>query len=335
MKRYENKAGQQGKGAGETSQNLLEILLRLRQYCNHWQLCGERISNLLAQLEEQKTVDLIPENKQVLQDMLQIQLENQEDCPICRETLYDHDPVVTTCAHSFCRLCITTAIKNQHKCPMCRAELQDDGSLVSPPNDTSDSIADDDMDLTQSSTKLESMMEILRASKASKDKTIILSQWTRFLDIVEARLDRDGYKYCPIDGTMNAQKRDAGLKALDEDPECTIMLASLGVCAVGLNLTAANQVTLSDTWWSPAIEDQAVDRVHGLGQTRETRVFRLIMDNSIEEQTIRIQEDKRKLMQLAFSEKDGKRQKAKTGRLADIQRLLRGNSASGGGEGGK
>lgn len=125
---------------------------------------------------------------------------------------------------------------------------------------------------------------------------------------------------------MNAQKRDAALKALDEDPKCTIMLASLSVCAVGLNLTAANQVILSDTWWSPAIEDQAVDRVHRLGQKRETRVFRLIMDNSIEEQTIRIQEDKRKLMQLAFSEKDGKRQKAKTGRLADIQRLLRGSN---------
>lgn len=101
---------------------------------------------------------------------------------------------------------------------------------------------------------------------------------------------------------------------------------SLGVCAVGLNLTAANQVILSDTWWAPAIEDQAVDRVHRLGQNKETRVFRLIMDNTIEEQTIQVQQDRRKLMQLAFAEKAGKRGQAKSGRLADIQRLLRGSS---------
>lgn len=77
LNRYEKKVGQQGKGAGETFQHLLEILLRMRQCCNHWQLCGERIINLLAQLEEQKTVDLTPENKKALQDLLQIQIENQ------------------------------------------------------------------------------------------------------------------------------------------------------------------------------------------------------------------------------------------------------------------
>ncbi|KAK3707763.1 hypothetical protein LTR37_011940 [Vermiconidia calcicola] len=128
---------------------------------------------------------------------------------------------------------------------------------------------------------------------------------------------------------MKAHQRDAALRALENDNECTILLASLGVCAVGLNLTAANQIILSDTWWAPAIEDQAVDRVHRLGQTKETRVFRLIMDDSIEENTIRIQQEKRKLMKLAFSEKVGKRDKVQTGRLADIQRLLRGDGDNG------
>lgn len=328
LTRYEKKAGQTGKGAGEAFQHLLEILLRMRQCCNHWQLCGERITNLLAQLQEQKTVDLTPENKKALQDILQMHIESQEDCPICMETLHEHEPVITTCSHVFCRMCIVRTIETQQKCPMCRAELKDDSVLVSPANECGDVEADDEMDLTQSSTKLDSMMEILEASKASADKTVIFSQWTRFLDIVQARLDRDGFKYSRIDGTMNAQARDASLRALDEDPECTILLASLGVGAVGLNLTAANQVILSDTWWSPAIEDQAVDRVHRLGQKKETRVFRLVMDNTIEEQTIEVQKEKRKLMQLAFAEREGKRDKAKTGRLADIQRLLRGAGSS-------
>ncbi|KAF2485484.1 SNF2 family N-terminal domain-containing protein [Neohortaea acidophila] len=321
LQRYENKAGQQGKGAGEAFQHLLEILLRMRQCCNHWQLCGERITNLLAQLEEQKTVDLTPENKKALQDILQLRIQSQEDCAICLDTL--HSPVITTCGHSFGQDCISKVIETQKRCPMCRAELKDDTCLVQPANECGDDIADDEMDLTQSSSKLEAMMEILAATKSENGKTIIFSQWTRFLDIVQARLDRDGYTYCRIDGTMPAAKRDEALRALAEDSECTVMLASLGVCAVGLNLTAANQVILSDTWWAPAIEDQAVDRVHRLGQKKETRVFRLVMDKSIEDETIRVQQEKRKLAQLAFSERAGKRENAKTGRLADIQRLLR------------
>lgn len=101
------------------------------------------------------------------------------------------------------------------------------------------------------------------------------------------------------------------------------MLASLGVCSVGLNLVAANQVILSDSWWAPAIEDQAVDRVHRLGQTKKTSVFRLVMEDSIEERTLEIQAEKRKLMIMAFQEKDSKRSKTKSSRLGDVEKLLR------------
>lgn len=321
LKKYEKNQGQKGKANGQTFSNLLEILLRMRQCCNHWMLCGERITNLMAQLEEQKTVDLTPENFKALQDMLQIQIESHEDCPICLETL--HDPVVTTCAHVFGRDCISKVIETQKKCPMCRAELKHESCLVSPVHDCGDEDADDEMDLTQSSSKLDAMMEILSARAKEGDKTVIFSQWTRFLDIVQARIDRQGYKYCRIDGTMKAHERDAALQSLDSDPECTIMLASLGVCAIGINLTAASSVIISDTWWAPAIEDQAVDRVHRLGQKKETRVFRMLMEDSVEEDTIAIQSEKRKLMNLAFAERNGKREKVQAGKLADIQRLLR------------
>jgi SWI/SNF-related matrix-associated actin-dependent regulator of chromatin subfamily A3 len=353
--------------------SLLEILLRMRQCCNHWQLCGERVTNLMAQLTQSQTVDLNSENVAALQDVLQVSIaplaipfamyanflhqtviESQEDCAICLETL--HEPVITPCGHSFGQDCIARVIEVQHKCPMCRADLKDDSVLVGPRNEGGDEEADDEMDLTQSSSKLEGLMKILSATKTAGEgeKTVVFSQWTRFLDIVsilrnlaiptghlliehsqplqiQARLDREGYKYCRLDGTMSVAERDDSLNALDKDANCTIMLASLSACAVGLNLTAANQIILSDTWWAPAIEDQAVDRVHRLGQTEETRVFRLVIEGSIEETTIQIQQDKRKLMQLAFSEREGtgKREKAKTSRWADIQRLLSGPALPG------
>lgn len=309
-----------GPKASSSYNHLLEVLLRMRQTCNHWQMCKERITGLLAILENQKTVDLTPENRKALQGLLQISVESQEDCPVCLE---HHTPVITHCAHVFGRECITRVIETQHKCPMCRAELKDDSCLVDPANEYGEDSAMDQMELSDNSTKLDALIKILEGSKDT-GKTVVFSQWTKFLDIVQARLDRDSrIKYCRIDGTMPAAKRDQALYALEADPDCTVMLASLGVCAVGLNLVAANQIILSDSWWAPAIEDQAVDRVHRLGQKKETTVWRLVMEGSIEERTLEIQQEKRKLMSLALGEKDSKRGSGRSGRAGDVERLLR------------
>jgi SWI/SNF-related matrix-associated actin-dependent regulator of chromatin subfamily A3 len=121
---------------------------------------------------------------------------------------------------------------------------------------------------------------------------------------------------------MSASQRDAAMELLAKDANTTVLLASLGVCSVGLNLVAANQVILADSWWAPAIEDQAVDRVHRLGQTKPTTVFRLVMSDSIEDRVLEIQQRKRKLMMMAFAEKKAKRGNEKGAQLKDIEMLL-------------
>ena len=274
-------------------------------------------------LETQKVVDLTPENRKALQDMLQLSIESHEDCPICLEGL--HNPVITACAHSFGYECIERVIETQHRCPMCRAEPLEIDTLVRPAVELGESSEQPDIDVDASSSKIEALVEILKAShKKVGTKTVIFSQWTSFLNIIQAQLDKHGYKHARIDGTMRANQRDASLVALETDPECTIMLASLAVCSVGLNLVAANQVILADSWWAPAIEDQAVDRVHRLGQTKPTTVWRLVMNDSIEDTVLSIQAEKRKLMMTAFQEKTGKRMKeGSLARLGDIERLLR------------
>ena len=181
------------------------------------------------------------------------------------------------------------------------------------------------IDIDTSSSKTEALLSILKASHQKPgNKIVIFSQWTSFLDIIQKQLDEHNYKYTRIDGSMKVSLRDAALTALESDPECTIMLASLSVCSVGLNLVAANQVILADSWWAPAIEDQAIDRVHRLGQKKPTTVFRLVMDESIEESVLNIQAEKRKLMMTAFQEKGGKRTAGgKTARMGDIEKLLK------------
>jgi len=316
----------QNNGNGKAQNNyrhLLEMLLRLRQVCNHWKLCGERLTSILSVLKSQEIVDLTPENRKALQDMLQLSIESHEDCPICLENL--HNPVITACAHAFGYECIERVIETQHRCPMCRAEPLETDTLLRPAVELGECSEQSDIEVEGSSSKIEALLEILQASrKKPGTKTVIFSQWTSFLNIVQAQLDKHGYKYARIDGTMRANQRDASLVALETDPECTIMLASLAVCSVGLNLVAANQVILADSWWAPAIEDQAVDRVHRLGQTKPTTVWRLVMNDSIEDSVLNIQAEKRKLMMTAFQEKTGKRMKeGSTARLADIERLLR------------
>ena len=317
-----NQTNSNGKGQ-DTYRHLLEVLLRLRQVCNHWKLCGERVTSVLSALESQKVEDLTPENRKALQDMLQVSIESQEDCPICLDGL--HNPVITACAHVFGTECIERVIETQHRCPMCRAEPLELDSLVRPAVDLGESSDLPDIDTGTSSSKVEALLSILKASsKKPGTKTVIFSQWTSFLNIIQAQLDANRYKYARIDGTMRANQRDASLTALETDPECTIMLASLAVCSVGLNLVAANQVILADSWWAPAIEDQAVDRVHRLGQKKPTTVWRLVMNDSIEDQVLNIQAEKRKLMMTAFQEKTGKRMKeGSTARMGDIERLLR------------
>lgn len=178
LKTFESRSAA-GKGSADAYNSLLEILLRMRQTCNHWHLCKERVENLLAQLGNRKTVELTTENKKALQDLLQVQIDCSEDCPVCLELLSgsgEHKGVITTCGHVFGESCIQKVVEGQHRCPMCRAELKDEACLVGPKNDFGDEGALDDLDPTQSSSKLEGLLKILGASKGSGDKAVVFSQ---------------------------------------------------------------------------------------------------------------------------------------------------------------
>lgn len=303
-----------------TYSHILEVVLRLRQVCNHWVLCKNRIDKLTSLLEKHKVVPLTPENIKALQDMLQLSIESQETCPICLDVL--EQPVITACAHAFDRDCIEQVIERQHKCPMCRAGIDDGSALVSPATEMGESSDSAVGDLNNPSSKIEALIKILTAEgQAPETKTVVFSQWTSFLDLVEPHLKQNGIEFARIDGKMNSIKRDNSTYTFSTDPNCKVLLASLSVCSVGLNLVAANQVILADSWWAPAIEDQAVDRVYRLGQKRETNVWRLVMDGSIEDRVLGVQEDKRKLMLEAFRE-TGKKKDDRAGRLADLEQLL-------------
>lgn len=193
-------------------------------------------------LENDDVVVLNDKNRGLLQEALRLYVENQEDCAICFEV--PTAPVITNCKHVFCRPCITKAIEIQHKCPMCRNPLEENCLLEPAPEDGED----DNFDAELQSSKTEAMMQIVQATiKNPGSKVVVFSQWTSFLNIIQNQMKLADIQFTRIDGTMNTDKRDRAINALDNDPDTRVLLASLAVCSVGLNLVSADTVVLSDS----------------------------------------------------------------------------------------
>ncbi|KAJ7071194.1 SNF2 family N-terminal domain-containing protein [Mycena amicta] len=131
-------------------------------------------------------------------------------------------------------------------------------------------------------------------------KTVVFSQWTSMLDKVEDALEAAAIHYDRLDGTMKREERTRAMDALKHDPRCEVLLVSLKAGGVGLNLTAAQRVYLMDPYWNPAVENQAVDRIHRLGQTRPVTTIKLIIENSIEARLLEVQRKKTALANMTL-----------------------------------
>jgi SNF2 family DNA or RNA helicase len=124
-------------------------------------------------------------------------------------------------------------------------------------------------------------------------KALVFSQFTSMLGIVRERLDKQGVPYEYLDG--RTVDRQARVERFQHDPGCRLFLISLKAGGLGLNLTAADYVFLLDPWWNPAVEAQAIDRSHRIGQSRHVFAYRLIARDTVEEKVVQLQDSKREL----------------------------------------
>jgi len=144
------------------------------------------------------------------------------------------------------------------------------------------------------SGKFEALKEFLENILAENHKVLIFSQFVRMLKIVCGHLDEQKIPYAYLDG--HTVDREAAVERFQTDPATRIFLISLRAGGVGLNLTAADYVIIYDPWWNPAVEMQAVDRTHRLGQDKQVFAYRLIARNSVEEKILQLQERKKALV---------------------------------------
>jgi SNF2 family DNA or RNA helicase len=152
----------------------------------------------------------------------------------------------------------------------------------------------------ESSAKVERLVEALTEAVADGHKALVFSQWTSFLDLVEPHLTREGIGFLRLDGST--RDRAGVVAAFQDDGGPKVLLISLKAGGTGLNLTAADHVFLLDPWWNPAVEDQAADRAHRIGQDKPVFVYRLVAKDTVEEGILALQDRKRQLAESALGQ---------------------------------
>ena len=147
--------------------------------------------------------------------------------------------------------------------------------------------------IPDSSSKLDALLAQLQEVVQEGHKALVFSQFTSLLAIVRKRLDAEQVVYEYLDG--KTRDRQTRVQRFQEDKNCPLFLISLKAGGLGLNLTAAEYVFLLDPWWNPAVEAQAIDRTHRIGQSRRVFAYRLISKDTVEEKVLELQKSKREL----------------------------------------
>ena len=153
------------------------------------------------------------------------------------------------------------------------------------------------------SAKLSLFMETVDELREGEHRALVFSQFVKHLDLVREALDQRGIRYQYLDGSTPAAERQRRVDAF-QNGEGDLFLISLKAGGTGLNLTAANYVIHLDPWWNPAVEDQATDRAHRIGQERAVTVYRLVSKGTIEEQILELHANKRELVASVLSGTD-------------------------------
>ncbi|KAI9296720.1 hypothetical protein K502DRAFT_363891 [Neoconidiobolus thromboides FSU 785] len=331
---------------------ILVLLLRLRQVCTHPKLTiGDYEKNLEeeAMLNEIDT-DLDEFNKTGI--YFPAAKKAIKKCHICKEKSDDYE-TNEECEHKVCKACLNNyrMVLNRTACSKCHHKSKvlndkktgiitkdislnglslDDKSDLDLNMDDGEEMSEEDkkmnLALFESSTsaKINKCVEILHQIKAKdgNKKTIVFTQFITVFKIMMPFLLENGFTCFTYDGSMNISQREKCIDQFNKYPSGCILLMSLRCGSVGLNLTSANCVIFMDLWWNPAIENQAMDRVHRIGQRSGVEVYKLVVPGTVEDRILALQETKQSLFDGAFG-KDGMGQ-SKSSRLTlnDLKFLL-------------
>ncbi|KAH9064612.1 SNF2 family N-terminal domain-containing protein [Lactarius vividus] len=264
--------------------NVMVLLLRLRQACNHPSLVSKDYNTDREAIESRPAPKDGDEDEELTTMFQELGVSKGKKCQLCQDELTSEN-----------------ISKDGNHCQGCV-------DLTRRVNRKSQSKAKDS-NLPPDSAKIRKLLKLLEEIDAREDedgelteeKTIVFSQFTSMLDLIELFLKDAGISFVRYDGSMSKDKREASLDQIKNNKRIKVILISFKAGSTGLNLTACNNVILVDMWWNPALEDQAFDRAHRLGQTRDVHIYKLTIENTVEQRILALQDGKRALATAALS----------------------------------
>ncbi|KAK6342296.1 hypothetical protein TWF718_007699 [Orbilia javanica] len=229
-----------------------QLILRLRQVCNHGisllpQSLQEELRNFSTQGDEEFAIS------NTFMKMI---------CELCKSSETDAKNTRTyeDCQHTVCLKCNMSATD----CPLCLNSNSEDISMAMEP-----------------STKVQNLISNLQSGPGRK--SVVFSCWTKMLDLVEVALRRNKIGFTRMEGSLTTKERRERLRIFRSDPNCRVFLSTLGSGSTGLDLTTASEVHLLEPQFNPMLEEQALARVHRIGQTQAVTTIRYVMKDSYEE----------------------------------------------------
>ncbi|CAK7909147.1 DNA repair protein Rad16p [[Candida] anglica] len=279
--------------------NIFTLITRMRQLADHPDLVLKRVGS--------NSVSGGP-----------AAIEGVVVCQLCDDEA--EEPIESKCHHRFCRMCISEYVESfsgdssKLECPVCHIGLSID--LTQPALEVDEELFSKQSIVNRiqmgthgewrSSTKIEALVEELYKLRSDRHtiKSIVFSQFTSMLDLVEWRLKRAGFSTVKLQGSMSPQQRDNSIRYFMENTHVEVFLVSLKAGGVALNLCEASQVFLMDPWWNPSVEWQSMDRVHRIGQKRPIRITRFCIEDSIESKIIELQEKKANMINATINSDD-------------------------------
>ncbi|KAI5301945.1 DNA repair protein rad16 [Ascosphaera pollenicola] len=286
--------------------NIFGLIMQMRQVANHPDLIVKK------QVEGAQTVLV---------------------CCICDEPA--EEPIRSRCHHEFCRQCAREYVNSfkeygEPDCPRCHIPLAIDFEQPHIEQRAegvkkSSIINRISMESWTSSTKIEMLVyELYKLrSKKQTQKSIVFSQFTSMLQLVEWRLRRAGFSTVMLDGSMTPAQRQKSIEYFMKNVNVEVFLVSLKAGGVALNLTEASRVFIVDPWWNPAAEWQSADRCHRIGQRRPCVITRLCIEDSVESRMVLLQEKKANMINGTINKNQNEALEKLT--PEDMEFLFRGN----------
>jgi len=265
------------------------------------------------------------------------------ECSICLDPLLAQEPCATSCLHLFHKSCLMDWLRTKnHRCPFCNSSCEE-RQVIALPEQGLEEVISDVVENTEGmrgppapeSSKLVWAVNNLIQRTNEGHKVVVFSHFVRLLQLLEARLRSAGVGVAFVHGSLPQDKRANSFTAFQTDSKMQVILCSMRCAGVGVTLACADTVLILDPWWNMSVEEQAVDRVHRIGQKSRVEVVRLVAQDTVEEQIMTVQTLKRSIFDVALSRGSGS--EAANTRMDAVMSIFRGPwaMASGGGAAGR